>query len=155
LADGDNRCPFCSGYKLSSTNRLTVLYPEVSAQWHPTKNGDLTAADVTYGATKKYWWKCGKGPDHEWPASPSKRTVSKRGCPFCSGRKVSTTNSLASGYPKIAAQWHPTKNKSLRPEQFTSGSSKRVWWQCSNNPMSGEPRLLGELTLNEIAPSVI
>lgn len=42
-----------------------------------------------------------------------------------------TTNSLAEQYPKLAKQWHPTKNKGMTLNQFTSGSGKKVWWQCS------------------------
>ena len=51
---------------------------EVAAQWHPIRNQDLTPSQVTAGTSKKYWWKCDKGPDHEWPASPLKRTIYKR-----------------------------------------------------------------------------
>jgi hypothetical protein len=40
-------CPCCSGHQVSVTNSLASLAPEVVAQWHPTKNGDLTPADVT------------------------------------------------------------------------------------------------------------
>ena len=32
---------FLPGKKVSETNSLVVLYPQVAAQWHPLKNGDL------------------------------------------------------------------------------------------------------------------
>jgi hypothetical protein len=41
----------------------------LAKQWHPTKNGKLTPSDVGAGSTKKVWWKCNKGDDHEWVAS--------------------------------------------------------------------------------------
>jgi very-short-patch-repair endonuclease len=38
--------------------------------------------------------------------------------------------SLAFLNPKVAGEWHPTKNGKLRPEDVTPGSGKKVWWQC-------------------------
>ena len=39
-------------------------------------------------------------------------------------------NCLAAVHPELAAQWHPTMNGDLRPEDVTPGSNKRVWWLC-------------------------
>ena len=38
--------------------------PDLAKQWHPTKNGTLTPADVTLHSGKKVWWMYDKG--HEW-----------------------------------------------------------------------------------------
>ena len=35
-------CPICSGRQISYEHSLAFLYPEVSHQWHPTKNLPLT-----------------------------------------------------------------------------------------------------------------
>ena len=35
-----------------------------------------------------------------------------------------------SSYPHLVKEWHPTKNKDLKPEDFTPRSGKKVWWQC-------------------------
>lgn len=40
--------------------------------------------------------------------------------------------SIVSTHPDIAKQWHPRKNGDLKPEQFTFGSDKKVWWLCPN-----------------------
>lgn len=32
--------------------------------------------------------------------------------------------------PKLAREWHPTKNAPLRPKDVTHGSEKKVWWMC-------------------------
>ena len=32
---------------------LSESHPELAAQWHPTKNGDLTPEKVTAGSSKK------------------------------------------------------------------------------------------------------
>ena len=39
-------------------------------------------------------------------------------------------NDLASLYPELVTQWHPTKNGKIRPDEFTAGSGKKVWWIC-------------------------
>ena len=39
-------------------------------------------------------------------------------------------NDLATVSPKVAAEWHPTKNGDLKPTDVTAGSSKKVWWLC-------------------------
>lgn len=36
--------------------------------------------------------------------------------------------SLASIYPQIALEWHPTKNKSLMPIMVAPTTNKKVWW---------------------------
>lgn len=33
--------------------------------------------------------------------------------------------------PALAAQWDHEKNGKLRPEDFTGGSHKKVWWRCA------------------------
>jgi hypothetical protein len=45
---------------------LAEVNPELAKQLHPTKNGDLTANDVSSGSDAKIWWKCNNGEDHEW-----------------------------------------------------------------------------------------
>ena len=124
-------CPCCSGYKVSITNSLSSVHPEIAVEWHPTKNGSRTPDEVVIGSNKKVWWKCPKGPDHEWQTTVVARTFSKTDCPCCSGRKVSTTNSLKNLFPKIAKEWHLTKNGSLTPDKVVSGSNKKRWWKCS------------------------
>ena len=125
-----NGCPCCAGKKLSTTNSLAVCYPEIAAQWHPTKNGSLTVNEIIAGSSKKVWWKCLNSSDHEWQTSIAHRTDGTK-CPFCDGQKLSNTNSLASCYPEIAREWHPEKNGSLLPDQVIAGTAKRVWWRCS------------------------
>ena len=45
------------------------------------------------------------------------------GCPVCTGRKIlAAKNNLASQFPKIAAQWHPSKNGALLPQQVAPTS---------------------------------
>ena len=54
-----------------------------------------------------------------------------RQCPVCTRRKVlAGENDLATTHPQLAAQWHPTKNKQLRPRDVVAGNIRKVWWQC-------------------------
>jgi Probable Zinc-ribbon domain len=126
----ESGCPKCSGRDVTPTTSFQARFPDIAEQWHPTKNGTLTPAQVMPGSNRKVWWKCTKGPDHEWLAPPNNRTNQRQGCPFCAGLKVSVTNSLASQYPKIAAEMHPTKNGKLDPANIYSGSEKKCWWVC-------------------------
>jgi hypothetical protein len=38
--------------------------------------------------------------------------------------------SLASSYPNVAKEWHPTKNGNLLPENIAPKSGIKVWWIC-------------------------
>ena len=99
-------------------------------EWHPTKNGGLKPTDVSFGSGKQVWWKCSQG--HEWEAKIANRTkLSANGCPYCSNRRVLVGyNDLATIHPEVVKEWHPTRNKGLKPSDFISGSGKKVWWQC-------------------------
>jgi len=109
--------------------KLLSEYPHMMAQWHPTKNGTLTPQSVVHGTSRKVWWQCEKG--HEWEATILSRTCNGNSCPVCAGKVVIPgMNDLASAYPGIAAQWHPTKNGHLTPEMVTPFSNRRAWWIC-------------------------
>ena len=64
-------------------------------------NETLTPDQVTSGSQRKVWWLCQKDTDHEWEAVVYSRAKGN-GCPMCSGRSLSVTNSLATLYPELA-----------------------------------------------------
>lgn len=45
-------------------------------------------------------------------------------------RLIVGTNDLATTNPKLAMQWHKTKNEDLAPNEVLPGSGKKVWWIC-------------------------
>lgn len=45
-------------------------------------------------------------------------------------QQVLKKDSLAEQFPKIAAEWHPTKNDTLTPQMFLPGSTQKIWWLC-------------------------
>lgn len=125
------KCPFCRNRKVSDKNNIATLYPKVAKEFHPTKNGKLTAKDVVPGARQKIWWQCRKQKDHVWQAYAYSRTKDGAGCPFCCGLRASKTNNLAKLYPKIAKELHPTRNGSLTAKELLPRSGKSLWWRCS------------------------
>lgn len=129
-----HKCPVCTGKRvLPGYNDLATVNPELAAEWHPTKNGNLTPAQVTAGSYKNIWWKCPQC-GHEWQAKIWYRNKGI-GCPSKSCRQLKRKNerlsesyNLAVCYPEIAAEWHPTKNGALNPDQVLPGSNQTVWW---------------------------
>ncbi len=123
-------CPYCSNQiPVVGENDLQTLYPEISAQWHPTKNGKLTPRDVTAGSKRKIWWICDKG--HEYASIVKSRVSSGHGCPYCSNKAVlSGFNDLETTHPDIAKEWDLSQNQGLLPSMVSYGSGKKVWWKC-------------------------
>lgn len=123
-------CPYCCGKKVSENNCLSVLFPEISNEWHPTKNNNLQPRDFSFASHKKVWWLCKYG--HEWEAVISDRTKSKpTSCPFCNHQRITFDNSLAHKFPELSKEWHPNKNGDLTPDKVNCGSKYKVWWICS------------------------
>lgn len=80
--DGYKSCPYCANQELLlGYNELNRTHPELSEEWHPTLNGDLTPLDVTSGSHEKVWWQCDRG--HEWKASVEHRSKGWCKCPQC------------------------------------------------------------------------
>ena len=125
-------CAECKGKKAGKDNNLEVLFPEIAREWHPTKNGELTPKDVTYGSSrKKVWWLCPKGHSYNQVIAARTDKASQRGCRFCTGQEVCDDNNLQFKFPNIAKEWHPTKNGDITPKDVTSGTKRKVWWLCS------------------------
>jgi len=116
------RCPRCQS--------LAWVNPVLAAEWHPSRNSDLSAWDVKSHSSQRVWWCCQAG--HEWKASIDNR-ANGRGCAQCSGHITSTgrvRGTLQEQAPEIAAEWHPTKNGALQPSGVFSHSGRMVWWRC-------------------------
>ncbi|MBT7896235.1 MAG: DUF559 domain-containing protein, partial [Flavobacteriales bacterium] len=121
-------CHICTGRKLVLSNCLHTTHPKLAKQWHPTKNGKLTPFDIGKASKKKVWWRCDVANDHEWQAVLRNRDG---GCPMCRGREIVLSNCLHTTHPKLANEWHPTKNGELTPFDVFAGSNTNYWWKCN------------------------
>jgi hypothetical protein len=126
-------CPLCANKRVDVSNCLATINPKLASEWHPSKNRELTAEHVVPGSNKKIWWQCSKNLTHEWESTVDSRHRARIGCPYCSGKRVCSDNSLATKNPTLAAEWHPNKNENLTPNDVTSGSKKEAWWICAKN----------------------
>jgi hypothetical protein len=126
-------CPSCSRQWLSRERSLAARVPAVAAQWHPRRNGSLTPDQVGARSPRVVWWRCPAGPDHEWQAEVGTRTRGD-GCPFCNGKRISLTNSLAAKLPGLVKLWHPTRNGSLTPRTVLPSWKRSYWWRCPDGP---------------------
>lgn len=125
-----NGCPYCAGRQVLPETSLAALNPILAAQWHPEKNGDLTPDQVSLFSHRKVWWLCERG--HAWAAVISNRS-NGNGCPYCAGQWVIPgENDLATLYPDVAKEWHPTRNQDITPDQVMPKSMKKIWWRCEN-----------------------
>ncbi|MCQ6274709.1 zinc-ribbon domain-containing protein [Bacillus sp. V3B] len=120
-------CPVCDGQIATVETSLGTVKKELAKEWDYDRNENFTPFDILPNSNKKFWWKCSKG--HSYKAAPNHRNRGE-GCPYCVGKKVGKDNCLATVNPKLAAQWHPTKNEDLTPYAITAGSSIKVWWIC-------------------------
>lgn len=140
---GGAGCPKCGRRRAGAAlgtpqfgRSLAERLPDLAAQWHPVRNGDLTPAMVTAKSGKRAWWSC---PDcgNEWEAQIGSRADGS-GCKACATRQLAVAHgkpdkgqSLAEHDPDLAGQWHPTRNGDLTPADVTSNSGKRAWWLCA------------------------
>ena len=126
-------CPYCTGKLIQPhVNDVFTLYPHLLEEVDTEENKEIDLYFLAPSSEKKLIW---KGPEckHIWPASVLNR-VKGSGCPYCSGRiPIVGVSDLATVNPLLASQWHPTKNKDLKPADVTAKSSRRVWWLCDYN----------------------
>ena len=146
---GGAGCPFLTGNAVwAGFNDLETKRPDIAKEWHPTRNIDLTPRDVTCRSEKKVWWllsyddpETGKHFDFEWKATISNRTRG-RGCPYLSKTRPKVWpgfNDLETKRPDVAKEWHPQKNGTLTPSNFTCNSRKKAWWLLSyDDPETGK-----------------
>ena len=120
-------CPICSGKRISPDYNFETLYPKLALEWHKTKNSPQKPSDFPPKSNYKFWWACPLG--HEYQATIASR-ADGRNCPFCSGKKVDSSNSLKAYSKLISDEWDIDKNKPLTPDNITPASSKKVWWKC-------------------------
>lgn len=152
-------CPICANRKiLVGYNDLATTHPQLSEEWHPTKNGSLTPYKVTSGSLKKVWWflpyddpNTGKHFDFEWEAIINNRAMKGSGCPFLAGKVWTGFNDLETVNPLLAKEWNIEKNKCL-PSQVGANDTNHFWWQCSSCGFEWKAKVSNRNTLNRGCP---
>lgn len=123
-------CPVCANcLAVAGVNDLASTHGKLARQWDRGLNGGLTSRDVTACSTKKAWWLRKEG--HSLQMQVARRAGGRDpGCRYCAGRRVLPGfNDLTTVRPDLAAQWHPTMNRCLKPGEVIATSSKEVWWK--------------------------
>ena len=116
--------------KPNKDNCLAALRPDLVKEWDYEKNYPLTPFDIAPYSNKKVWWKCKCG--HSYDATVANKSKGNN-CPYCCQRKICIDNCLATLNPKLAAEWHSTKNGKLTSWDVVCGSDQRVWWECEKH----------------------
>jgi hypothetical protein len=127
-------CACCAGRQVSVTNSLKTRFPDIATQLDSERNQGITADRITAGSRLRVWWRCPEGPDHSWETTVANRTNSRNGCPYCSGQRLSVTNSLVARFPEVADQLDPDRNGGLTADRVLAGSTIRLWWRCPAGP---------------------
>ena len=122
-----HNCPYCMNKKASPEDNFLLNNPQKAKYWDYNKNS-LDPENFRTQSNKKCWFLCQE--NHSFDSTLTNIFYGKW-CPYCSGKKVGYGNSLNDTNPKVAAEWHPKKNK-FSPKEVTSGSNKKVWWICSS-----------------------
>jgi hypothetical protein len=102
------RCSFCLSLQKHGDRRMVNVKPELLKEWHPSKNMDLRANEVSVNQSEKMWWICAQG--HEWEATIRSRLKGKS-CPVCcdvrpriqsvGGQRMMPTPQKASDHPPL------------------------------------------------------
>jgi hypothetical protein len=126
---GNAHCPYCQRRKVGiGINDLPTTHPELVAEWDPAQLASFPPTQVSAGSKRFAPWVCPKG--HEYEARVSERVDGKE-CPFCERVRVRNSDyHLVLSHPALAAEWHPTFNRDLTPEERTAGSHDSVYWRC-------------------------
>jgi rubrerythrin len=93
LVRNEGRCKKCAGQVATEDNNLAVFFPEIAAEWHPTRNHDLTPRGVTPFSNRMVWWRCSVA--HSFRQVVNKRTRRGDQCPECWSRSSRTQNRVA------------------------------------------------------------
>ena len=122
-------CPYCSGNRVAVSNSLKLMNPKLSHEFSPKNK--VPSETVNVSGNLNYLWKCVKSPDHEWIASSGSRD-NGNGCPFCSGRSLSITNSIYFSESKNILEIHP--HIPYQAHLTKINDRKSILWKCTKSP---------------------
>src|SRR5258705_9396607 len=81
-------------YPLLKRTPVSKSDSELTNEWLYSKNCGFGPEDFSRGSNVAVWWTCSSDADHVWQDTIKNRAIRGFGCRFCSGKRVSRTNSL-------------------------------------------------------------
>jgi hypothetical protein len=78
-------CPFCKNKRVSITNCLATVAPQLAKEIHPTKNDELNAQSIIARSTREIVWIC-NACQFEWTQQVRLRLQPRSKCPGCRRR---------------------------------------------------------------------
>lgn len=128
------------GLRSGGWSSLHDRRPDLVAELHPTRNGDLDPATLGVWSSEKVWWRCASC-GHEWQARVRGRAANDSQCPSCGPRSSRPSpqrgqprlrgHSLADVRPELVAELHPARNGDLDPFSVGAWSKRKLWWLCA------------------------
>ena len=128
-------CPLCSGHKVCSCQSLADLRPDLMLEWADTNS--LNPQTLGCASAHQALWTCSKTPEHgSWSATIGDRAGSRAtGCPRCANEAKrgprNVRGLLKDEFPEVYALLLPVPWSFKMLEGLTSGSSRKVWWRCT------------------------
>jgi very-short-patch-repair endonuclease len=113
-------------------NSLAEKYPIIAREWNYELNEGLTPVMFQYGSHHVAYWTY-QDCKNDYDMVIYNRTCGGQNCPYCSKpiKRIKVGfNDLATKNPKLADQWHPTRNGEKKPQDVTEGSEYAAWWLC-------------------------
>jgi len=113
---------------------IADTHPQVAEKWG--RNGPFRPEHFTQGSGRIANWECADCGEH-WNAR-IQTVTSGSGCPYCQGRKVSVSNSIAAVDREAAEEFDIANNDGKRPEEVYAYRRKgRCNFRCRKNSAHG------------------
>jgi len=86
---GGRGCPFCcqGSKRVCEHKNAATEYPDLAAEWHPEKNGEMKLSDFAPRSNCSVWWKCTECL-YDWKTAIGARTGPGTNCPRCKASKM-------------------------------------------------------------------
>lgn len=126
-------CKYCAHQTFHHLESLTIVAPEIAAEWDYEMNKDSGYTPETIlatNSTKQFYWHCNKGKPHSYHATCASRVNRHIGCAVCHGKQASYDMSVEYNFPELAKEW--CDSNKLKLSEVSCGSEKKIWWKCRN-----------------------
>jgi len=98
----------------------------ISHKWDYEKNLSLHPEHVSRRSGKIVYWICPVG--HSFKSSVHQ--INHSACPICA-REKQYNNRFEISHPELLEEWDFSNNTDIKPDVITCGSTRKVWWKCS------------------------